>query len=41
VLAAALDRVELFSSLLLALIAQLAVSGFTLRAFRPLRFSES
>jgi hypothetical protein len=41
VLAVTLDRVDLLSSLLLALIAQLTVSGFTLRAFRPLRFSES
>jgi uncharacterized membrane protein (GlpM family) len=41
VLAVALDRVDLLSSLLLALVVQLAVSGFTLRAFRPLRFSES
>ena len=40
-LAVALDRVDLFSSLLIALVAQLAVSGFTLRTFRPLRFSES
>jgi hypothetical protein len=41
VLAIALDHVDLLSSLLLGLIAQLAVSGFTLGAFRPLRFSES
>jgi hypothetical protein len=41
VLAVALDRVDLLPSLLLARVAQLAVSGFTLRTFRPLRYSES
>ena len=40
VLAITLDRIGLAQGLLLALAAQLLVSGFTLRAFRPLRFSE-
>jgi hypothetical protein len=41
VLAITLGRIGLAQGLVLALAAQLLVSGFTLRAFRPLRFSES
>jgi len=41
VLATTLDRIGLVPALCLAMVAQLMVSGLTLRAFRPVRFSES
>ena len=41
VLAMTLNRVGIALALMVALVAQLMVSGFTLRAFRPVRFSES
>ena len=41
VLALTLDRMGMVPALLLALAAQVMVSGLTLRAFRPARFAES
>ena len=40
VLALTLNHVGIALALMVALVAQLMVSGFTLRAFRPVRFSE-
>ena len=41
VLAMTLNRVGIALALMVALVAQVMVSGFTLRAFRPVRLSES